>query len=187
MKNMISPEKLAALMEKPVSFERIAEFLTKDATVTATQLCKAMGVDPQHYFNWKSKRLKRAEASVIATEISAVKPTGQGKKKYSPEEKVKLLNQFALCEGTERSEFLRKFGLYQSDVDRWTALVHEAAIGALSTRKPRCDKKPQEQVELESMKKELRGQEKTIAKLAALVVIQKKVSEILGINLESST
>jgi hypothetical protein len=184
MKNMIAPEKLAELMEKPVSFERIAEFLLKDSTITATQLCKAVGVDSQQYFNWKSQRSKRAAQRTIAVEQSAVEPTGQVKKKYSAEEKMSLLNQFAKCEGEARSEFLRKFGLYQSDMDRWSALVHEAAIGALSTRKTRSDKKPQEQVELESMRKELRGQEKTIAKLAALVVIQKKVSEILGINLE---
>lgn len=187
MKNMIAPEKLAVLMEKPVSFERIAEFLQKDSSVTATQLCRALGVDLQQYFNWKSKRSKRTEAIAMAAGQSDVHPTGQGKKKYSAEDKVKLLHQYRSCEGAVRSEFLRKFGLYQSDIDRWAALVHEAAIGALSTRKTRSDKKPQEQVEIESMKKELRGQEKTIAKLAALVVIQKKVSEILGINLESST
>ena len=36
MKNMIAPEKLAVLMEKPASFERIAEFLVDDSTITAT-------------------------------------------------------------------------------------------------------------------------------------------------------
>ena len=184
MKNMIAPEKLAVLMEKPVTFERIAEFLLTDSTITATQLCRVLKVDSQQYFNWKSKRSKRAQGVLATPEESVVEPTGQGKKKYSPEEKLKLLSQFALCEGTARAEFLRRFGLYQSDIDRWSTLVHEAAVGALSTRKPRSDKKPQEQVELESMRKEIQGQEKTIAKLAALVVIQKKVSEILGISLE---
>ena len=184
MKNMIAPEKLAALMEKPVSFERIADFLADDSTITATQLCRMLNVDSQQYFNWKSKRAKRALVAASPAIESAVEPTGQGKKKYSADEKMKLLNQFASFEGAARAEFLRKFGLYQSDVDRWSALVHEAAIAALSTRKPRSDKKSPEQVQLESMRKEMQGQEKTIAKLAALVVIQKKVSEILGITHE---
>lgn len=97
---------------------------------------------------------------------------------------MKLLSQFALCDCKARAELLRKFGLYQSDMDRWSTVVNEAAILALSTRKTRSDKKPQEQIEIEGLRKELRGQEKTIAKLAALVVIQKKVSEILGTAFE---
>ena len=61
MKNMIAPEKLAVLMEKPVSFERIAMFLSNDSSVTATQLCRIIGADSQQYFNWKSKRTRRAQ------------------------------------------------------------------------------------------------------------------------------
>ena len=184
MKNMIAPEKLAVLMEKPVSFERIAMFLSNDSSVTATQLCRIIGADSQQYFNWKSKRTRRAQVVEVKADDSAVEPTGQGKKKYSPEEKMKLLSQFALCDCKARAELLRKFGLYQSDMDRWSTVVNEAAILALSTRKTRSDKKPKEQIEIEGLRKELRGQEKTIAKLAALVVIQKKVSEILGTAFE---
>ena len=57
--------------------------------------------------------------------------------------------------------------------------VDEAALVALSTRKARCDKKSAEQLENERLSKELRGQEKTIAKLSAIVVAQKKISELL--------
>jgi len=181
MKNMISPEKLAILMQKPVSFERVAEFLSTDVEITATQLCKMLNVDSQGFFNWKSKKLKRNTANAASSKADLlVEPTGQGKKKYSPEEKLKLLKTYAPLEDATRAEFLRKFGLYQSDIDRWEALTNEASLGALSKRKTRSDKKSDEQIELEDLKKELRGQEKTIAKLAALVVIQKKVSAILG-------
>ena len=75
---------------------------------------------------------------------------------------------------------MRRYGLYDSDFVRWQQRADEAALEALSTRKPRSDKKSTEQLENERLKLELRGQEKTIAKLSAIVVAQKKISELLS-------
>ncbi|PWU20748.1 MAG: hypothetical protein C5B49_03750 [Bdellovibrio sp.] len=90
-----------------------------------------------------------------------------------------LLKLYGSLEGEARAELLRKYGLYDSDFARWLDKTDSAALVALSTRKPRSDKKSPEQLEIERLKEELRGQEKTIAKLSALVVVQKKVSDFL--------
>lgn len=187
MKNLIEPAKLAYLMEEPISYERITEHLQSDSSMTAGRLCKAMGIDPQRYYHWKNRQKKRKLDSAPSTlsRQDVIEPTGAHKKSYSAAEKFELLRMSDSLHGPEKTEFLRRFGLYQSDLDRWDLVAREAAVGALSQRKPRRDQKPAEQVEIEKLKKELQGQEKTIAKLAALVVIQKKVSEILGVDLES--
>lgn len=98
-------------------------------------------------------------------------------KKYSASDKVAIIREYARLENGSKTEFLRKMGLYQTDVRKWSELVDAAAIEALSNRKVRKDKKSDSEVE--ALKKENRYQEKTIAKLAALVVFQKKVSDIL--------
>jgi len=178
MKNLIDPEILAELKQEPVSFERVAAFLDGNSEITAARLCKLLGVDPQQYYNWKSRKTKRPATTVDGN--FDVVPTGVDKKNYSASDKLKLVKRYAALEGEKRTEFLRTYGIYDSDFTRWLEKADDAALAALSTRKPRSDKKSAEQLEIERLKKELRGQEKTIAKLSAIVVAQKKISEFLS-------
>jgi transposase-like protein len=175
MKNLVDPKILAELKQEPVSHERIAAFLEGNKEITAAQLCKLLEVDPQQYYNWKSRRTNRTAAN---SDFDVI-PVGADKKNYSASDKLKLIKRYITLEGEKRTEFLRTYGLYDSDLVRWLEKVDEAALVALSTRKPRCDKKSTEQIENERLNKELRGQEKTIAKLSAIVVAQKKISELL--------
>jgi transposase len=178
MKNLIDPKILAELKQEPVSFERIAVFLEGNKKITAARLCKVLGVDPQQYYSWKSRKTKRPVRS--GDSDFGVVPTGVDKKNYSASDKLKLVKRYAVLEGEKRTEFLRTYGLYDSDFTRWLEKADDAALAALSTRKPRSDKKSDEQLEIEHLKQELRGQEKTIAKLSAIVVAQKKISELLS-------
>lgn len=175
MKNLIDPKLLAELKQEPVSYEKIASFLEGNKEITAARLCKLIGADPQQYYNWKSRKPKR----VANGEEFDVVSTGVDKKNYSASDKLQLVKRYAGLEGEKRAEFLRKYGLYDSDFTRWQEKADDAALAALSTRKPRSDKKSVEQLENERLKAELRSHEKTIVKLSALVVVQKKVSEFL--------
>lgn len=177
MKNLIDPKVLAELKKEPVTYERIATFLDGNTELTAAGLCKLVDVDPQQFYNWKSRTAKRALPG--SSGDSEVVPTGSDKKIYTAADKFRLVKRFASLEGPARTELLRKYGLYESDLSRWQEKVDEAALAALSTRKPRSDKKSAEQLEVERLKAELRGQEKTIAKLSAIVVAQKKISDLL--------
>lgn len=176
MKNLIDPKVLAELKQEPVSFKKIAIALESNK-ITAARLCKLLDVDPQPFYNWKSRMAKRA-LSANDDNVN-VAPTGADKRAYSASDKLKLIKHIAEVEGEERTECLRKYGLYESDFTRWQEKADEAALAALSLRKPRSDKKSVEQLEIEQLKAELRGQEKTIAKLSAIVVAQKKISDLL--------
>ena len=177
MKNLIDPKILAELKREPVSYERIATFLNGNEEITAARLCKLLDTDPQQYYNWKSRTARRPSLANGAD--FDVVPTGTDKKSYSANDKLKLVKCFATLEGEARAELLRKYGLYESDFSRWQERADDAALAALSTRKPRSDKKSAEQLENERLKAELRIHEKTIAKLSAIVVAQKKISDLL--------
>jgi len=178
MKNLIDPKLLAELKQEPVSYERIAAALDGNNGITAARLCKLVGADPQQFYNWKNRKSKRA-AATNGDEFDVV-PTGNDKKNYSASDKLKLVKRYGALDGEKRTEFLRTYGLYDSDFARWQEKADEAALAALSTRKPRSDKKSAEQLENERLKAELRSQEKTIAKLSAIVVAQKKISDLLS-------
>lgn len=177
MKNLIDPVLLAELKQEPVSYERIATVLEGNKELTAAKLFKLIGTDPQQYYNWKSRKAKHVKKS-NGDEFDVI-PTGVDKKNYCANDKLLLVKRYATLEGEKRAEFLRKYGLYDSDFTRWQEKADEAALAALSNRKPRSDKKSAEQLENERLKEELRSQEKTIAKLSAIVVAQKKLSEFL--------
>ena len=177
MKNLIDPQILAELRREPVSNERIASVLKGNKEITAAKLCKLLDVDPQQFYNWKSRIAKQSSAA--NGEGFDVVPTGAGKKSYSANDKLKLVKRFASLEDEARAEMIRKYGLYESDFSRWQERADDAALTALSNRKPRSDKRSVEHLENKRLKAELRGQEKTIAKLSAIVVAQKKISDLL--------
>lgn len=180
MKNLIDPKILAELKQEPVSYEKLVAFLDDNKEFTATRLCKLVGVEPHKFFNWKSRNAKRTATSNGADDGIDVIPAGAGKKRYSADDKLKLVKQYATLDGEARTELMRKYGLYSSDFTRWLEQADSAALAALSTRKPRSDKKSDDQKEIERLKQELRSQEKTIVKLSTIVVAQKKISDILN-------
>ena len=99
---------------------------------------------------------------------------------YSAADKLALLKRYDKLDSVKRSEFLRTYGLYQSDLARWLDVADAAALESLGKRKPRSDKKSIETKVVEGLQKEVATHEKTIAKLAALVMLQKKVSDLLN-------
>jgi len=182
MKNLIEPAKLQELKSKPVSYETILEFLDKEPDVAAGFVCKAVGVPPGNFYAWRLRHV-RAEASKKVREsrpASEVTPTGVGKRKYTPAEMVALVRDYEKLDGKKRGSFLRTYGLYHTDLERWKGIADQAAVEAFGKKKRRAGKS-EEQFKIEELERELQGQEKVISKLSAIVVVQKKISTILGI------
>jgi hypothetical protein len=189
VKNLIEPKKIALLKSKPATYETVLEFLRAEALnsevkISAGLVCKIVGVPASNFYMWRARRERN---ELTATQplklISEVVATGNKKRKYSPSDKVTLLRLFDKSSEKDQAIFLRTYGLYQSDLDRWRDLVTDAAIKALTASRQGPKSKSAEQVKIQELERELQGQEKVISKLSALVVIQKKVSEILGIPL----
>lgn len=177
MKNIIEPKLIAEFKKKPPSYETISKLLESHPDMSAASLCTAIGFSVEKYYDWKYRQKQSLVQFDARLGKLPVPPLNLKDKKYSASDKVAIIREYGRLENGSKTEFLRKMGLYQTDVRKWSELVDAAAIEALSNRKVRKDKKSDSEVE--ALKKENRYQEKTIAKLAALVVFQKKVSDIL--------
>lgn len=181
MKNLIEPEKLEYLKSKPMSYDEIEVFLDNNKEVAAGYLCKVIGVSEANFYSWRSKKFKR-EAKNAALPIdnsNEVIPTGVGKRKYSTEDKLKISKEYSNLKDAEKAPYLRRYGIYSSDIARWTEIIDKAAFEALNSRKPKKGIKTPEQLKIEELQQELQIQEKVISKLSTIIVFQKKVSAIL--------
>ena len=183
MKNLIEPHKLAELKSKPASYETVEAFLASETKLAAGYVCKVVGIAPGNFYAWRRRNERAAAKSDLKLQEppSTVVPTSGSKRTYSASDKVALLRDYAACSESKRGEFLRTYGLYASDLDRWREITDRAAIDALTTRKQGRRAKNPDQLKIAELERELQGQEKVISKLSAIVVIQKKVSTILGI------
>jgi hypothetical protein len=180
MKNIIEPHIIESFKVNRPSYQEIKDFLESHSNVSASYLSKLIGFSLQGFYDWKNRQKKKETLKPDNTANGFSVSPRSGNDKYPASEKLALVREYVKLQNGSKSEFLRKYGLYQSDIGKWSEVADLAAIEALSQRRTRSDKKSESFIELESLKKEIAGQEKTIAKLAALVVIQKKVSEILA-------
>ncbi len=181
MKNLISPETLAFFQQDPTPLKEIVDFLDTNPTITTASLCKVTGIPPRKIHDYKYLNKKNSISKKNKTEII---PQGATKKqsRYSATDKFSLIEKYLIASDKEKTELLRKYGIYQSDINNWRALAKEASLQALGKRKIRSDKKPDEQLKIEMLEGELRDQEKTTAKLSALLVLQKKTFDMLRRN-----
>lgn len=179
MKNLIAPEILAEFQTKPVPMEKIMVFLDTHPEVTASMLSKLCDVPVQQLYNYRTKA-KRRKPRPASQKMDFMVVPSSGGAKYTASDKLALVKQFEKVDGSGRAEILRRYGIYQSDIDRWQKSMDQAALESLSERKTRSDKQSVELKTIEGLKKELLNREKKITKLETLVSIQKKLSVLLG-------
>ena len=124
------------------------------------------------------------------TETPEVEVTEKAKRRrFTAEYKCKILKEAATC--TERGALgalLRREGLYSSHLTEWRAAAERGELAALTPKRrgppPKVvDPRDRQIAELERQNARLT---KRIERAEALVELQKKVSEILGIALPTS-
>lgn len=188
MKNLIEPKKIALLKSKPATYETVLEFLraealNSEAKISAGLVCKLVGIPASNFYMWRTRTERNELAATQPLDpTKEIVPTGDKKRKYTASDKVALLRLFDRSNEKDQAVLLRTYGLYQSDVDRWRTLVTDASVKALTMSRQGPKSKSADQLKIEELEREVQGQEKVISKLSALVVIQKKVSAILGIH-----
>jgi transposase-like protein len=181
MKNLISPETLAFFQQEPTPLKEIVDFLDSNSTITTASLCKATGIPPRKIHDFKYLNKKNTISKKNKTDV-VPKSATKKQSRYSAVEKFSLIEKYITSSDEEKTKLLRSYGIYQSDIQNWRALAKEASLLALGKRKTRTDKKPEEQLKIEMLEGELRDQEKTTAKLSALLVLQKKTFDMLRRN-----
>lgn len=113
-----------------------------------------------------------------------VRPQAE-RRKFSPTYKLRILQQAELCqEPGDLGALLRREGLYASHLSKWRKLYQKGGLEGLGVprgRKPDAETATRQRLqELEQENQRLRGK---LRQAEAIIEVQKKVSEILGIQL----
>jgi transposase len=132
-----------------------------------------------------------ARPTVGAAGLRAVDPEVGPKaqrRRFSSTYKLRIIQEAAACKQPgEVAALLRREGLYASSLTKWRQLHKQGALaglGAARGRKPDPETQQRQRIrELERENQHLRGK---LRQAEVIIEVQKKVSEILGIQLAPS-
>jgi len=125
------------------------------------------------------------EAAAIAVpdpEVAA-KPT---RRRFSAGYKLRILQEIDRAGPGGTGAILRREGLYSSHLSEWRKARDAVALGALSKKRGR-KAKPVNPLEkkVKQLERELAGTQEKLRKAELILDVQGKVSQLLGIDLES--
>jgi transposase-like protein len=109
------------------------------------------------------------------------------RRRFTVEYKARIVQEAARCtEWGETGALLRREGLYWSEFSRWRRKYSEGAHSALQDNK-RGRKRSRHPLEgeLERLRKENEKLKRRLHQAETIIDVQKKISEMLGIPLES--
>ena len=155
--------------------------------------------------NRSDKKLRILETSERSGEVSEIgsEPTEPDKvlrrpdpevpakatrRRFSARYKLRILEQADGCESGEVGALLRREGLYWSNLQTWRRQREHGTLQALTPRKRGRKAKPVNPLDrqLRQVQAENRKLKRKLEKAEIMLDIQKKVSHLLGISLESS-
>ena len=135
-----------------------------DATIA--QVCGESGLNPSSVANWVQSRAK------------SLGMTKKNSKVWTPEEKLKAINDTHGLGEAELGEFLRKNGLHSHDLAAWRADF----ISSITVARKNASKKDERDVKIKTLERDLRRKDKALAEVSALLILQKKVNLLWGNN-----
>ena len=102
---------------------------------------------------------------------------GPKSKSRSLDEKFSLIIEAAALKEVELGEFLRRHGLHSIELDHWKKELSERLKGPSRADRAEENKLKFANIRLE---KEVHRKDKALAEVSALIILQKKVSALLG-------
>lgn len=140
--------------------------------ISAMALSRELGVSQTSLSRWV-----RAASNVGGMAKKKRDGSAASSKRWTPEEKLRVLSAASQLSDDDLGAFLRSEGLHEATLKEWRDL----ATAALGPSKPTNSKKKSADAKrLVALEKELLRKEKALAELAALVTLQKKVQAIWG-------
>jgi len=140
--------------------------------ISVAEAAREAGISKQTLYVWIR------EAKILGVSSRAKKKNrGRPRKssRWSPEEKLRILNESSALSDEALGAFMRREGLHDADLLE----MREAALAGLRPPVLRRGLSPEEQ-ELKTVKRELRRKEKALAEAAALLILQKKFQALMG-------
>lgn len=165
--------------------KRMLEKMLGPGARTATSLSKEVGVSQSTLSEW----LRRAKVGDMPKDDGGgrrARDQGGRRKRWTPEEKVRVVMDAKAAGEAGLGALLRREGLHEADLERLREEVLEAATRGLEVGRRRRGLSPEEK-ELRALRKELRRKEKALAEAAALLVLRGKVQAFLSAEEEGDT
>lgn len=159
--------------------DRMVAKMTGPGARTATSLSKEVGVSQSTLSKW----LRTARLGDMAKDDAG--KGGRGKR-WTPEEKVRVVLEATAAGEAGLGALLRREGLHEADLERLREEVRRAAVEGLEAGRRKRGTSPQDR-ELRSLRKELDRKEKALAEAAALLVLRGKVQAFLSGEEEGGT
>ena len=163
---------------------QMVQKMTGPGGPSANALSGEVGIAVSTLARWRREadmvpRMTKKEANVASTR-TVVARRGSSEpmrpEDWSWEEKLRAVMAAKQLGEDDLGEFLRCEGLHGAHLKEWTEDVSEA----LSSPAARRRKTSKEQKENRELRKELRRKERALAEAGALLVLQKKLRNILG-------
>lgn len=111
-------------------------------------------------------------------------PAKATRRRFTAEYKLRILEQADRCsEPGEIGALLRREGLYSSHLTSWRAAREKGALSALSKKRGRTPKESSETKENRRLRRENERLREKLRRAETVIDVQKKVSEILGVDL----
>jgi len=153
--------------------------------------------------NERDKELRILEASERSGEASKIAesrervekeradpevPAKATRRRFTARYKFRILEQTDSCQEGEVGGLLRREGIYYSNLQTWRRQREEGTLKALTPRKRGRKSIPANPLnpQVKQLQRENRKLKRQLEKAEIMLDIQKKVSHLLGISLESS-
>lgn len=110
------------------------------------------------------------------------------RRRFTAEYKLKIIRQAEACKTKEEvGALLRREGLYSSLLSTWKAAARKGALKSLVQKRGRKQIHSESELELASANREIKRLRAELRRAEAVIGVQKKVSEILGIQFPDET
>lgn len=160
-------------MNYPQGFkDRMVRRMAGPRAMTATALAEETGVAQPTLSRWMR------EASTVSTMGNQRGKSGesQGPKKWTAEEKLRVVLAANALPEEQLGDLLRREGLHTAQLEEWRALVMEALAG----RKRAATKNSTDAKRMKELTRDLNRKNLALAEVTALLTLQKKMQAIWG-------
>lgn len=114
-------------------------------------------------------------------------PAKATRRRFTKEYKLEILEKVDRCTVPgEIGKLLRQEGLYSSQLTAWRRERRKGALQALEKRRGPKARKTSDQLKIEKLERENGRLRKKLEHVEKILVVQKKLSEVLGIQLEEN-
>ena len=139
--------------------------------------------------NWPERSGGQFDGGATGGSPSPEVPERPTRRRFTAEYKVRVVEEAEACtEPGEIGALLRREGLWSSSLSRWRRQYRAGALKSMKQRKrgPRAPAGGAVARENKELKQRVTRLERRLRRAEKLLEIQKKVSEILGVSLESA-